>query len=237
MQTAIITNGDAFGSAATTHEGITAESYIAALRNCRMLRRQIRYAKRRHDERTLGEIARGLAAANRCESESELVGHMQFINGLIEQTRPLDTFRKVLKDVEDRLFTGLEDLVAHSEEARHVARERLEDWRRDVERTETDLERDRALQERIAGILSPRPGYGYDASDAYGDEVRASGTPASGAAPLGDAAPEVDQYAATGDTLGASTLVGDAAPSRQRAESRAARSSASESGQRPSRKA
>jgi hypothetical protein len=237
MQTAIITNGDAFGSAATTHEGITAESYIAALRNCRMLRRQIRYAKRRHDERTLGEIARGLAAANRCESESELVGHMQFINGLIEQTRPLDAFRKVLKDVEDRLFTGLEDLVAHSEEARHVARERLEDWRRDVERTETDLERDRALQERLAGILSPRPGYGYDASDAYGDEVRASGTPASGAAPLGDAAPGADQYAATGDTLGTSTLVGDAPPSRQRAESRAARSSASESGQRPSRKA
>ena len=266
MQTAIITKGDAFGFAPTTHQATTAESYIAALRNIRVLRRQIRDAKRRRDEQTLGEIARGLAGAERCESDSELVGRMQFIDALIEQTRPLDGFLEALDDVETRFLTALDDVVACSEEARCVGIERLDDWKRDVDLTGEDLKHDRDLQEKIAGMLRPRLPDRYDARDAYEDELRASGSRAGGTAsaysatgrpetaeqktarpqlateradtgvPLGDTAPTADRYATTGETHAASTLVGDAPPSRQRTETRAARSSGSESGQRPSRK-
>ncbi len=239
MQTAIITNGGAFGFTATTHQGTKAETYVAALKNCRILRSQIRDAVRRRNAQTLAEIARGLAGADRCESDSELASRMQFLSGLIEQTRPMDDFEKALADVEQRLLAALDELVACSEEARCVGIERLAIWRRDVELTGEDLVHDRELQARLDTILKPHWPHSYDAPAAYGEEGRRS---ASTDVPFGYAAPPADQppregYAsATGGTPAADTMLADAPVPPARPEPRGADATRTESGQRPGRK-
>ena len=177
MQTAIITNGDAFGFAPTTHQAAAVETYLTALKNLPLLRKQIDDAARRRNAQVVLDIARGLVGADACETDRDLQTRMQLFGTLVEQSRTFGDYTKALEQMETELLRAVEDIAVCSEEARCVVIERLAGWTRDTQRSQDAVDDMRRLHGLVDELLKRGRQNTYEGRTANREEALNAGSP------------------------------------------------------------